>query len=149
MVCEPIIRDDAEAAKIDMRMDPSVVSSGDRPALEIAATDLYEWLSLIRLDSPRIRTCDSIDVYLSRYEAPGVANVNAQLCIVSWEGLIASTWLQQLAMSVVSELPQQGWLSISATELSGSLSGASREVTLLRPDQPKGEYMVWEIQGSE
>ena len=132
-----------------MHIDPSIVASGDRPAMEAAAADLYEWLSLVRLDSPRIQTGDSIDAYLSRYDAPDAATGSMKLCVLSWHGLINSTWLHQLAMSVVIKLPRQAWFAIAATELSGSLSGASREVMLLRPDQPKGEYLMWEVQGSE
>ena len=33
--------------------------------------DIFEWLSLLSLESPRILSADTIDPYLSRYEVPG------------------------------------------------------------------------------
>jgi hypothetical protein len=72
-----------------------------------------------------------------------------EICVISWQGLISSEWLHQLGMSVVTTLPQGSWFSLAATEMSGSLSGASKEVVLLRPELPSNEYLMWEIQSSE
>ncbi|KAH8177755.1 ribonuclease P 40kDa (Rpp40) subunit domain-containing protein [Sarocladium implicatum] len=72
-ICHPSSNEGIETTKVAMHIDPSIVASGDRPAMEAAAADLYEWLSLVRLDSPRIQTGDSIDAYLSRYDAPDAA----------------------------------------------------------------------------
>jgi ribonuclease P/MRP protein subunit RPP40 len=134
---------------IALRVLPVTVAEEDRSALETQATDIYEWLSLARLRSPRIKTMDDIDPWLSRYEAPEAQGGHIDICVSSWQGLISSAWLQQFALKVVTTLPQTAWFCIAATEMSGSLSGAAREVVLLRPDQPRDEYLMWEIQSSE
>ena len=74
-----------------------MVASGNRDEYEEYAADLYEWLSLIRLESPRILSSDQIDPYLSRYRAPGDGQTHepANLCKISWQGLLSSAWARK------------------------------------------------------
>ncbi|CAM1507392.1 Fc.00g070330.m01.CDS01 [Cosmosporella sp. VM-42] len=54
-----------------------ILATGDRTALEETTTEFYEWLSLIRLGSPRVEPHDDIDPYLSRYRIPEGADEQA------------------------------------------------------------------------
>ncbi|KAK0383080.1 hypothetical protein NLU13_8994 [Sarocladium strictum] len=147
--CSTIRCEHLKTSDIALRVDRSIVSSEDRLALESVATDLYEWLSLVRLGSTRIMKHDRIDAYLSRYESPEARSGSMEICLMSWQGLVSSEWLYQLAMGVMTSLPQGAWFSLAATELSSSVSGASKEVVLLRPDSPSDEYLLWELQSLE
>lgn len=149
VACSSTVSELIGTPDIVLRVLPATVTQEDRAALEIHATDVYEWLSLARLRSPRIKTIDDIDPWLSRYEAPESQGGHIDICVSSWQGLISSAWLHQFALRVVTALPQTAWFCVAATEVSASLSGAAKEVVLLRPGQPGDEYLMWEIQSSE
>ncbi|KAK5996616.1 hypothetical protein PT974_01953 [Cladobotryum mycophilum] len=59
--------------QIPLQLPSEMLAEGDQEGLEEIATDIYEWLSLVRLESPRVTANDSIDPYLSRgsYPQPG------------------------------------------------------------------------------
>lgn len=131
-------------------MPPAVLADGDRPELEYLATEWYEWLSLVRLQSPRVEPGDSIDPYLSRYEAPEGSSGEAKLCKVSWQGFISPQCARRILIDVMDACPSKSWFSFSATEFFTNVSGSSNEVTVLRPaDAATGEYMMWEIKHSD
>lgn len=134
-----------EVAQVMLAVPSSILSNGDRPALEETATELYEWLSLIRLQSPRIAASDTIDPYLSRYTAPSTdAGGHTQVCMLSWQGCIAAGWLRDLVTDVLTACSPQQWFSISATGFSRTIPGNSNDLTLLRPSGAAGEYLMWE-----
>lgn len=145
----PVFEESLDLTKVPLMVDQAIIANGDRPGLEDAASELYEWLSLVRLGSPRVQRGDDIDPYLSRYEAPGGLDESMSVCKIAFKGFLSSSWLHDVAMDVMATLPPQSWFSLSATELSTSMFGAAREVTLLRPDQVKNEYLMWEINSSE
>lgn len=63
------------------------------------ALDIYEWLSLVSLDSPRVLAGDDIDPYLSRYQAPeneSDAGATCRMIKLSWKGLIPNKWVRHL-----------------------------------------------------
>ena len=68
-----------------------------RKELEDRAVELYEWLSLVSLESPRIDVSDSIDPYLSRYQSPAAVNVVCQKVVrIKWCGLLPASWITEL-----------------------------------------------------
>lgn len=128
---------------------PSILAEGDRPGLEDAATELYEWLSLIRLGSPRVEAKDEIDPYLSRYRVPGETNSETTVCKFSWQGFIATSWLRGLLTDILTTCPSSAWVALSATCFSLSVAGSSMELTLHRPPDAAGKYLMWEIRSSD
>lgn len=110
------------------------------------ATELYEWLSLIRLESPRIDAKDEIDPYLSRYESPQAPSTSIRLEKLSWQGFISPKWLRETLASLLIHSPSKAWFALSASELCRNVSNSSNEVLLLRPSQAAEEYIMWEIQ---
>lgn len=74
----------------------------DSAAFDSHVTDLYEWLSLVSLASPRILQSDEIDPYLSRYEVPGAEEAGAiNLVHVRWKGFLPSKWITSTWMSTL------------------------------------------------
>src|SRR2546423_11885070 len=65
--------------------------------LEEYAAGIHEWLSLVRLESPRVSTDDQIDSFLSRYSVPGSDNYPAEkpaeLVRLRWDGFMSPTWV--------------------------------------------------------
>ncbi|EFR03702.1 hypothetical protein MGYG_06699 [Nannizzia gypsea CBS 118893] len=73
-----------------------------RVALRDTCDELQEWLALVSLDSDRIRADDSIDPYLSRYQVPQRDECQTlDLVKITWRGLITSSWVMNLLLSVL------------------------------------------------
>lgn len=124
-----------------------MVVSGDRDEYEDFATNIYEWLSLLRLESPRILSGDDIDPYLSRYRAPGDSQDQqpAALCKISWQGFLSSAWARKTLVDLILALPAKTWFSFSATTFSSGMIAESADFTFLRPPESPREYFGWEI----
>ena len=135
-----------------MGIPPDILIKGDKSALEEAATDLYEWLSLLRLQSPRVAHSDTTDPYLSRYVAPGhdtkTGTDPMQICMFSWQGFISTEWLRSLIQDAFGLCPPKQWFSVSATGFSKPNATTNSDLTLLCPSKAAGEYLMWEIRGS-
>ena len=77
--------------------------------------EIYEWLGLVSMGSPRVQAGDTIDPFLSRYAVPVAssssaaaagnkdqdeADLNAvavtDMVSLTWRGLIRSTWIRLL-----------------------------------------------------
>ncbi|KAI9696582.1 MAG: hypothetical protein M1836_005601 [Candelina mexicana] len=100
------------------------------------AVELQEWLSLVALDSPRIRTDDSIDPYLSRYQIPIEPKAqNSRLVCVRWHGFITANWTMGLwvqCLRTVRNVANNGWFAIQLHAFSMEPLDAGRVSTLVR-----------------
>ncbi|RYO93524.1 hypothetical protein DL764_007973 [Monosporascus ibericus] len=142
--------DEDLAVAIPTLMPPqAVLERNNKLELDEYATDVYEWLSLIRLGSPRILASDKVDPYLSTYAVPGGAEdvSEGRLCKVSWEGFISSAWTRQLLADIILALPSKSWFSLSVTTFAKSIVGDCTECTIFRPPDSPGEYFLWDING--
>ncbi|KAK0643336.1 ribonuclease P 40kDa subunit-domain-containing protein [Cercophora newfieldiana] len=83
----PDILQSVEAAIPLLQPAAEYIESGARDDLESFSTELYEWLSLVRLESPRINPRDDIDPFLCRYHAPDPVTPG-KLCKISWQGYL-------------------------------------------------------------
>jgi len=144
----PIVSQGLAVLQPNLDVDPEVLAENDREALEYFATESYEWLSLIRLASPRLKPRDSIDPYLSRYCVPGDKTQESRIYKISWEGFMSTQWLHGLLMDVLAVCPSGTWFSLGATCFSKSVPGTSDELTILRPPNAAGKYLMWEIKAS-
>jgi ribonuclease P/MRP protein subunit RPP40 len=109
---------------------------------------LYEWLSLVRLQSPRIQVGDQIDPYLSRYQVPE-GEAKGKICRISWQGFLAPSWCRQTLIDIITAMPPKAWFSFSTTTFSKGLAGDNSECTILRPPDSSKEYLMWEVRGHE
>ena len=72
-------------------------SSDSDEDFEDWALEIYEWLSLVTLESPRICLQDTIDPFLSRYQVPNNESETAlNLVMLTWSGLIPASWIRKL-----------------------------------------------------
>ncbi|CAK7562468.1 MAG: hypothetical protein SEPTF4163_000314 [Sporothrix epigloea] len=161
---EPTVIQHANIALPPLGRPPSLLVGGgagsDRLETEEAVVELYEWLSLVRLGSPRVGAADSIDPYLSRYAVP-VSDINesstpsvGDLCILRWCGFFSPTWACQTLLSALVAMPTSSanaWLamSVSGFATSKSLTGESAECTYFRPSDAPSEYLLWEVHSYE
>ncbi|KAI0553415.1 ribonuclease P 40kDa subunit [Xylaria curta] len=122
-----------------------------RQELNDYATEIYEWISLVRLESPRVKLLDNIDPYLSTYTIPGDPSENeeARLCKVSWQGFIPPDWVVSTLAELIKTLPPKAWFSLSTTPFSRVAIGYGADCTIVRPPSSPGEYVLWEIRGHE
>ncbi|KAF3067057.1 hypothetical protein GL218_08896 [Daldinia childiae] len=125
----------------------AILSNQNQSELDEFATDIYEWLSLVRLDSPRINIDDKIDPYLSNYTIPGAPDdlQEGKLCRISWQGFIPPRWTRQTLAEVILALPAKSWFSLSTTTFARDIVGDSADCTILRPPNSSGEYLLWDI----
>ncbi|KAI9899535.1 hypothetical protein N3K66_005996 [Trichothecium roseum] len=68
ITCNPEALGLGNTAKVPMEIAQEILSQGDRTSLEMSATDIYEWLSLIRLNSPRVEADDKVDPFVARHK---------------------------------------------------------------------------------
>lgn len=113
--------------------------------LQVFATDLYEWISLTRLQSPRVDVGDAIDPYLARYQTPNRSQSNLEAWRIRWDGLIDSAWLRTLLIKLLRQCPHHGWFCLTARNFSQGLSQVGDEITIMRQDGAKDEYLMWEV----
>ncbi|OAL69634.1 hypothetical protein A7D00_6348 [Trichophyton violaceum] len=100
----------------------SLLPTEDRDALCGTCDELQEWLGLASLGSDRILASDSIDPYLSRYQVPQKDKCKTtDLVKITWRGLIPSSWVMMLLLSVLRKC---GSKSISAGHWFGLLVSA-------------------------
>ncbi|KAM0250682.1 hypothetical protein ACHAQJ_008516 [Trichoderma viride] len=146
MVSSPRLAADTGVHQISLQIPSTTLAQGDREALEHSATEIYEWLSLVRLESPRVVAGDSIDSYLSRYSLPegNSATAQTQVCKLSWQGFLSSSWLRGLFVDIVTNCPSQSWFALSATTFSRNILGGCNELSFLRPPERSGEFLTWE-----
>ncbi|CAK7201772.1 hypothetical protein SEUCBS139899_004487 [Sporothrix eucalyptigena] len=136
-------------------------AGSDRLETEEAVVELYEWLSLVRLGSPRVEAADSIDPYLSRYQVPLPESDDASelpvgdICTLRWRGFFSPTWTCQTLLDVLISMPStssaNAWFSMSVSGFATSkgLTGESAEVTFFRPSDAPREYLLWEVHSHE
>ncbi|PHH92073.1 hypothetical protein CDD83_9099 [Cordyceps sp. RAO-2017] len=146
---EPATATMQQLSHVTLTLPACIRADGDRQALEETATELYEWLSLVRLQSPRIAAGDSVDPFLSRYCAPPGNGGQTQVLLLGWQGLIAASWLRDLITEALAACTPQHWISISATCFPRGVSGNADGITLLRPPGAPGEYLLWETKCSD
>ena len=139
-----------------------VIAPGDSKLLEELSTEVYEWLSLVRLRSPRVEAGDEIDPYFSRYQVPAATDEHrsqsdqqlqqaAKVCKITWKGFLPPSWPQTILIDTIMSIPSGTWFSLSATSFSSSksIAGGNAECTFLRPPGSPGEYLMWEVRGHE
>ncbi|KAK6227597.1 ribonuclease P 40kDa subunit [Colletotrichum tabaci] len=155
--CEPALVPGMQVQTAPLAIPADMIQNGDRLALEDFATETYEWLSLVRLQSPRVESGDTVDPYLSRYQVPGSLDAEAgadaaahlNVCKITWQGFFTSDWVRSVLIHALVALPSRTWLSLSATSFSKGMAGDSPEIAFLRPPESPGHYLFWEIKSDD
>lgn len=110
---------------------------------EALAEEFLEWVSLVNVDSPRVRDGNRIDGYLSRYEIPSFNNnadteqprtIVTDLKQIRWHGLLTAEFVLN-AYLMALKAAGDGWFTLIATAFDG------QTYTIL---QDKRHTMAWE-----
>ncbi|KAK4212708.1 ribonuclease P 40kDa subunit-domain-containing protein [Rhypophila decipiens] len=134
---------------LKIAIDTNMPKARAKEDFEDISTEFYEWLSLVRLQSPRIQPRDQINHYLCRYQVPGDNIQEQKLCKISWHGFLPPWWARQTLVDILTTLPSKTWFSLSTTTFSKGLSGDNAECTILRLPDSGGEYLLWEVKSHE
>lgn len=126
-------------------MDDGAESEKSKEDVEEHAIDIYEWISLARLQSPRIASNDNIDAYLSRYQVPSRSGPDIDMWKISWCGFIDPIWFRELLIGMMKGCPSQSWFSLTALGFERGLAQTGAETTIMRLPGAAGEFMMWEI----
>ncbi|EHA56964.1 hypothetical protein MGG_06856 [Pyricularia oryzae 70-15] len=139
----------------ELKPESNTVIKDDRDEAERFATETYEWLSLVRLGSPRVSVGDEVDPYISQYSLPDGPKDQepspGTVSRITWRGLLAADWARSLFIELLVALPSKSWfsLSINSFAMSKGLAADSTDLTIMRPPNTPGEYLQWEIKGHE
>lgn len=111
-------------------------------------TDIYEWLSLIQLESPRVDANDRIDSFLSRYTPPEASpdSIPENLVKVSWSGFLAPSWAHETFVQFVLAASSKFWFAFAATGIQASMAGDARDCTVLKIPGHSSEFLLWEVE---
>ncbi|QUC23180.1 uncharacterized protein UV8b_07421 [Ustilaginoidea virens] len=117
---------------------------------EQKALDLYEWLSLVSLESALVKTGNVTDSFLSRYQhnSRDADQDQIKVCVISWSGLIGSTWFHNLVRDGLMMRRGRSWILINATRCNSLATGGSLELKLLRPCMQEDQYLMWHIRSA-
>lgn len=146
-VAKPAISDSIEAKLPELKPPVEFLVPAARDDFETFATEIYEWLSLVRLESPRVNPTDNIDPFLSRYQVPGEQRTNVR--VITWEGFLAPSWSRKMLIDIITTLPTNIWFSFGTSTFSKGFIGDNSECTILRPQNSDGEYIMWEVKPHE
>lgn len=139
----------AQHVKTHQVITPSMPGFQDNePEGSDIAAELYEWISLVRLRSPRVLYNDDINPYLSRYTAPSCPVGEMSVGHISWNGLLGSSWVSNLASALIAACPEESWVAISATDVAADGMGGRSEITVLKPPGQSSRYLMWNVKHS-
>ncbi|PHH49730.1 hypothetical protein CFIMG_006287RA [Ceratocystis fimbriata CBS 114723] len=134
-----------DCTMMDLQQVKTQLASASRPDLELVAAEIYEWASLIRLNSPRVSPGDSIDPYLSRYSVPTPLESPVQIAKFSWQGPVSPAMTIAVLMAAIEVTQSKDWVYSSISTLSKGVAGASTETAFLRIPDSGGQFLLWEV----
>lgn len=144
----PLAKHQPKVSKVEP--DVSSMESAEVPVLpEVvdehnydAIIELLEWLTLAASGSPRIRRDDNIDPYISRYQVPTDAGMDANaepnsiqdLATFRWHGFMPASFIQPILLAAL-KASDETWFAMSAASFDG------KAYTIL---QHKHHTLTWE-----
>lgn len=99
------------------------------------AEEILEWISLLSLDSPRVRSNDSIDDFLCRYHLFN-ANGSSSIVKLQWRGFVPAQFVMRMFLAAHEATKQKGWMAISVCDFE------KRSYTILGANS--NEFICWE-----
>ncbi|KUJ07937.1 uncharacterized protein LY89DRAFT_691255 [Mollisia scopiformis] len=131
--------------KMPSLVPPTEVDSAYGADFEDYAVEMYEWLSLLQLDSPRILADDKTDPFLSRYNISGDTSTNCSLVKVNWRGFMSAFWVRDAFVQILQVIPREAWFVFRADEVGCGPHKQNRSCTIVKLPKAPTEYMLWEI----
>lgn len=113
------------------------------------AVDMYEWLSLICLESPRIDVNDRIDPFLSRYVSPkseSISTETVELVKIAWQGFMSPIWAHKIFVETLLAAAAKIWFSYTVSGFHEKMPDGTKDCTILILPGIRTEYVLWEIE---
>jgi ribonucleases P/MRP protein subunit RPP40 len=112
------------------------------------SVEMYEWISLISLGSPRVELDDKIDPFLSRYAHPAAGEQNlvvTELVKISWKGFASSSWAHKIFVQALLAAKPGTWFCFVVLGFDESIRTGGGDCTILKLPGAQNEYMLWEV----
>jgi ribonucleases P/MRP protein subunit RPP40 len=113
------------------------------------SVEIYEWLSVISLESPRVAPTDRIDPFLSRYSPPPADSQKpgvTELVKINWKGFASSSWAHKIFVQTLLTAKSGMWFSFAVLGFNESIRTGGRDCTILKLPSAQNEYMLWEVE---
>ena len=113
------------------------------------SVEMYEWLSMISLGSPRVDLNDRIDPFLSRYAPPAAGEQDigvTGLVKISWKGFASSSWAHKIFVQALLAAKPGMWFSLAVLGFDESIRTGGEDCTILKLPGAQNEYMLWEVE---
>ena len=113
------------------------------------SVEIYEWISLISLGSPRVEYGDKIDHFLSRYTRPPLGDktpVLTEVFKITWTGFASSSWAHRIFVQAILMARPGMWFSFAVLGFDESVRTGGGDCTILKLPNAHNEYMLWEIE---
>jgi ribonucleases P/MRP protein subunit RPP40 len=113
------------------------------------SVEMYEWISLISLGSPRVDLNDRIDPFLSRYAPPAAGDQSlgiTKLVKINWKGFASSLWAHKVFVQVLLAAKPGMWFSFAVSGFDESIRTGGGDCTILKLPGAQTEYMLWEVE---
>lgn len=132
-------------ANVPSLKPPTNINPAYGTEFEDFAVDMYEWLSMVLLESPRIDPDDQIDPFLCRYSPPGDSYDPGSLMKISWKGFMSSNWVQKIFIEILQLLPRNVWFAYNVASFSTDMLAEGNCTMVLKLPDGHNEYVLWEI----
>lgn len=145
--CEADI-DETPLVHVPLLQPPTAPSDVGVDEFSEFTTDIYEWLSLVQLESSRVDANDRIDSFLSRYTPPTASSDSTAeyLVRISWSGFMSSSWAHKAFVHSVLAATSKSWFAFSATGFQASMPAGARDCTILMIPGPSSDFLLWEVE---
>jgi ribonuclease P/MRP protein subunit RPP40 len=113
------------------------------------SVEMYEWLSMISLWSPRVDHNDRIDPFLSRYAPPPAGEQDigfTELVKISWNGFASSSWAHKIFVQALLAAKPGMWFSFAVLGFDKSIRTGDGDCTILKLPGAQNEYVLWEVE---
>ncbi|KAM3071325.1 hypothetical protein ACMFMF_007796 [Clarireedia jacksonii] len=144
VVCSPRILHDIEV-KMPLLKPTVEIDDSNGADFQDFAVEVHEWLSLVSLESPRVKSADKIDPFLSRYTPPGNPDTTDNLVKVTWTGFISPSWAYKAFVQALLTIPRKSWFSYYIGGFGETWNGEGRNSTILKVPDASNEYVLWEV----
>jgi ribonuclease P/MRP protein subunit RPP40 len=132
-------------ASIPSLKPPTDLNSAYGADFEDYAVEIYEWLSMILLESPRVDASDNVDPFLCRYSPPGDSYNQGNIVKITWRGFLSSIGVQKLFIQLLLALPKDVWFAYNVADFSTDLLVEGKSTMVLMLPDTQNEFVLWDI----
>ena len=133
------------------KMESTPLGQFDKHQLSASLLEMYEYISLLSLRSPRISSNDECDSVLSRYSIPDRPFAKGgDIVVLQWDGFLVAHWIRGMFIAITKAINKaDGWMAMSAYPFEGAGNGMGGYTVLMTEGQTEGGELRDEVQHDE